>query len=129
MRLETIMQTPVETISPRASIKTAQRVLKFKRIHHLVVVDHGTIVGLATSETLKDRESEGATQVADAMIRNITVLSPQMRVGQAAGLMTAGHHQTAIPVVRNNRLIGIVTVSDLLELAARLGDRERASVT
>jgi CBS domain-containing protein len=120
MRLKAIMTSPVEAISPRASIRAAQRVLKAKGIHHLVVVDREAIVGLVTADTLKDREADGATRVEDAMIRNITVLSPEMTVRDAAARMTPGHPQTAVPLVRKNQLVGIVTVSDLLDLAAKV---------
>jgi CBS domain-containing protein len=119
MRLETIMTAPVEVVSPRASIRTAQAILNRKGIHHLVVVDGGAVVGLATSDTLKNRQQEGATCVADAMLRNIAVLTPDTSVQEAANLMTPGHVQTAIPLLRGKRLVGIVTVSDLLELAGR----------
>ena len=51
------------------------------------------------------------------MIRNIAVATPEMTVRQAAALMMPGHAQTAVPVVDHNRLVGIVSVSDLLELA------------
>jgi acetoin utilization protein AcuB len=126
MRLDTIMTKPVETISPRASISTAQRVLRLKGIHHLVVVSRANVVGLATAETLKDREAEGAARVGDAMIRNITVLAPETTVRQAADLMM-GRPQTAVPVVRHQRLVGIVTVSDLLDLAGTPRPRHRSA--
>jgi CBS domain-containing protein len=117
MRLKAIMTTPVEVISPCASISTAERRLKTKGIHHLVVIEHGTVVGLVTNEALKNRQAEGARRVGDAMIRNIAVATPEMTVREAADLMMSGHLQTAVPVVSNSRLVGIVSVSDLLELA------------
>jgi CBS domain-containing protein len=117
MRLKAIMTTPVEVISPSASIAAAERRLKLKNIHHLVVVEHGKVVGMVTTETLKGRLAEGAKRVVDAMIRNITIATPETTVREAANLMMPGHLQTAVPVVRGNRLVGIVSVSDLLELA------------
>lgn len=126
MRLKEIMTTPVEVISPTASIRTAERRLNAKRLHHLVVVNGKAIVGLVTAATLRDRAGEGATQVADAMIRNITVLNPEMTVSDAAALMMPDHAQTAVPVARGNRLVGIVTVSDLLELAAHIDGQHAA---
>jgi IMP dehydrogenase len=119
MRLKTIMTTPVEVISPVASISTAERRLKLKGIHHLVVVEHGKVVGMVTTETLKSRRDEGAKQVVDAMIRNLAIATPEMTVREAADLMMPEHLQTAVPIVRNDRLVGIVSVSDLLELASR----------
>ena len=41
-----------------------------------------------------------------------------MTVREAAALMSPGHTQTALPIVDGQRLAGIVTVSDLLNLAA-----------
>jgi CBS domain-containing protein len=118
MRLNAIMNTAVEVIGPHASAGTAERRLREKGIHHLVVVDHDIIVGLLTQDILKSRKGEGAKKVEDAMLRNITLAAPEMTVREAAVLMTPGHAQTAVPVVSNQRLVGIVTVSDLLRLAA-----------
>ena len=120
MRLKNLMRAPVEVISPYALLTTAARRLRVKGIHHLVVVDHGVIVGLLTQDVLRNRKMEGATHVGDAMLRNITIASPEVTVCEVVDLIRPGHLQTAVPVVDNNRLVGIVTVSDLLELAARI---------
>jgi Predicted transcriptional regulator, contains C-terminal CBS domains len=114
------MTAPVEVISPRALLTTAARRLRVKGIHHLVVIDHGVIVGLLTQDVLRNRKAEGATHVDDAMLRNITIATPDMTLYEAIDLIRPGHLQTALPVTHDNRLIGIVTVSDLLELAARI---------
>lgn len=118
MRLKSIMNTAVEVIGPHASVATAERRLRRKGIHHLVVVDGDIIVGLLTQDILRNRRAEGATRVEDAMLRNITLATTDMTVREAAALMSPGHPQTALPIVRDQRLVGIVTVSDLLELAA-----------
>jgi CBS domain-containing protein len=118
MRLTAIMSTAVEVIGPHASLATAERRLRKSDIHHLVVVDHDVIIGLLTQDILRNRKADGATKVEDAMLRNITLATPEMTVREAADLMTPGHAQTAVPVVSNRRLVGIVTVSDLLSLAA-----------
>jgi acetoin utilization protein AcuB len=120
MRLKAVMTAPIGSISPCASISTAARRLRTNGIHHLVVIDHGKIVGLVTADTLTSRQAEGATRVENAMLRNITIATPEMTVREAADLMMPGHPQTAIPVVSKGRLIGIVTVSDLLRLAGRV---------
>jgi CBS domain-containing protein len=119
MRLKTLMRAPVAVISPHASLTTAVRRLRVQGIHHLVVVDHGAIVGLLTHDVLRNRKEEGATRVEDAMLRNISIATPEMTLREAVALIRPGHLQTAVPVVHNNRLVGIVTVSDLLDLAAR----------
>jgi CBS domain-containing protein len=122
-QLKAIMTAPVEVISPRASICTAQKRLTLKRIHHLVVIEHAKVVGLVTADVLRKRQEEGATCVSDVMLRNIIVAPPETTVREAVDLLTPGHLQTALPIVRNNELVGIVSVSDLLELAG--GARRR----
>lgn len=117
MRLTAIMKTEVEVISPHASVASAGRRLRLKSIHHLVVVEHDIVVGLLTADILKSRRAEGARKVEDAMLRNITLATPEMTVREVAELMTPGHAQTAVPIVSGQRLVGIVTVSDLLNLA------------
>lgn len=119
MRLKALMTRPVEIISPRASVATAERRLRVKRIHHLVVVDNGAIVGLVSNDVLRERQADGAKRVEDAMLRNIVLATPDMTVHDAVELVKPGHLQTALPVTSGTRLEGIVTVSDLLDLAGR----------
>ena len=118
MRLKSVINTSVEIIGPHALIAPAERRLKRRGIHHLVVVHRDKIVGLLTQDVLRNRRAEGATRVEDAVLRNITLASTDVTVREAAALMSPGHAQTALPIVRDQRLVGIVTVSDLLDLAA-----------
>ena len=127
MRLKALMTCPVEVISPHASVATAARRLRVKGIHHLVVVDHGAIVGLLSNDILRDRRAEGAKKVEDAMLRNITLATPEMTVHDAVDLVKPGHLQTGLPVISGDRLVGIVTVSDLLDLAGRARSDHRPS--
>ena len=129
MRLKSLMTCPVEVISPHASVATAERRLRVKDIHHLVVVDHGAVVGLVSNDILRDRQADGAKRVEDAMLRNITLATPDMTVQNAVELVKPGHLQTALPVTSGTRLVGIVTVSDLLDLAGRArGDHRPSSI-
>jgi len=127
MRLKALMTHPVEVISPHASVATAERRLRVKGIHHLVVVDHDAIVGLLSNDILRDRRADGAKRVEDAMLRNITLATPDMTVHTAVELVKPGHLQTALPVTSGTRLVGIVTVSDLLNLAGRARSDHRSS--
>jgi CBS domain-containing protein len=127
MRLKDLMTLPVEVISPRASVATAERRLRVKGIHHLVVVENGAVVGLISNDILRNRQADGAKRVEDAMLRNITLATPEMTVHDAVDLVKPGHLQTALPVISGTGLVGIVTVSDLLDLAARARSDHRPS--
>jgi CBS domain-containing protein len=55
--------------------------------------------------------------VGDVMSRSVIVVDPQLSVGGAAALMMQ-HKIGALPVVEGDRLVGIVTETDFVRLAA-----------
>jgi predicted transcriptional regulator len=77
MRLKNLMRAPVEVISPRALLTTAAQRLRVKGIHHLVVVDHGVIVGLLTQDVLRNRKTEGATRVVQSQFPQNRFVHPE----------------------------------------------------
>ena len=125
MQLKEIMTTTVQVIGPHDSLASAQRRMWLDGIHHLVVVQRNLVVGLLTQELVLNRREDGATRVEDAMLRNITLATPEMTVPEAAELMTSGQAQTAVPVLSGQCLVGIVTVSDLLSLVGKARRRVR----
>ncbi|MBL8841688.1 MAG: CBS domain-containing protein [Planctomycetes bacterium] len=124
MRVRDLMTSPVFTIEPDAPAQTARERMRGRDLHHLVVVRQGAPCGVLSARdlggrggaTLKRRETveERMTPLAITVTSNTTVR-------QAASLMR-GRGIGCLPVVDSERLIGIVTISDLLGLlAAGLG--------
>jgi CBS domain-containing protein len=103
--------------------------MRFNRIHHLVVTKGRQIVGV-----LSDRDAGGRrgasirtnTVVADLMTAPAVTVEPTMTVRQAANVMR-GRSIGCLVVVESGHPIGIVTVSDLLELVGRGLDRGAAT--
>jgi CBS domain-containing protein len=122
MRLKDIMTTTVETVRPGETLERAQARMRLRRLHHLVVIDHRQIVGMLTDAALQVRQAEGVARVEDAMSRHVVTGTPEMTVRQAANLMR-GRAEGALPVLAGPRLVGIVTVTDLLDLLGRGVDR------
>jgi CBS domain-containing protein len=60
--------------------------------------------------------------VADLMTRHVVTLTPTDTIRRAANVMR-GRTIGCIPVTQGRRLVGIVTVSDLLGLLGRGADR------
>lgn len=54
----------------------------------------------------------GSTEVTDVMSENLITASPDMSVDEAASLM-AKNQIRRLPIVENNRLVGIVSLGDL----------------
>jgi CBS-domain-containing membrane protein len=121
MQLKDIMSTKVESVRPNATLERAHALMRRRGIHHLVVIDRGDVVGVLTESLLQIGASEGVATVADIMMRHIVAGTPDMTVRAAAKAMR-GCADGALPVFAGSRLVGIVTVSDLL---AVLAGRER----
>jgi CBS-domain-containing membrane protein len=118
MRLSEVMTKEVERVRRFDTPQRARALMDMRRIHHLVVVDNHDVVGLLTSDDLRQPESVGAPTVEMLMTRRIVCAAPDLTVRKAANLLR-GSSVGALPVLDRGRLVGIVTVSDLLELLGR----------
>lgn len=123
MRLKEIMNVKVEVIDPAATLDEAQSLMHQRRFHHLVVMDGREVVGVLTEQALERTMAGGGTRVDEAMYRDAVTATPETTVRKAANLVRGGA-VGALPVMdRQHRLVGIVTVSDLLELIGRGAER------
>jgi len=118
MRLKDVMTTKVQTIRGTESIERAHACMQVHGIHHLVVVDGRSVVGLVTDEALQRGAAEGIARVEDVMFHHVVTSTPQLTVREAANLMR-GRAVGALPILDRRRLVGIVTVSDLLDLIGK----------
>ena len=128
MRVQDVMTRRVETIDDRASAELAFDSMKVKGIRHLVVKNGSELVGVLSQRDLgvpDQRDFREKHVVSDLMNTHVVTVGPEASVKQAANLMR-GRSIGCLPVVEEGerkRLVGIVTVSDLLELLGRGIDR------
>jgi CBS domain-containing protein len=129
MRVQDVMTEGMKTIAPTAAAEDAWNMMRFNRIHHLVVTNGRRVLGV-----LSDRDAGGRrgasvrtnSVVADLMTAPAVTVEPTMTVRQAANVMR-GRSIGCLVVVGSGHAIGIVTVSDLLELVGRGLDRGAAT--
>lgn len=121
MRLREIMVTPVVTIAPEEEAETAWARMEAERIRHLVVTEGKRVVGVISDRDLGGREGaplrRGKT-VADLMTAQAATATPDMTLRKAASLMS-GRLIGCLPVVEDDRLVGVVTATDVLDELAR----------
>ncbi|HMA29594.1 MAG TPA: CBS domain-containing protein [Thermoanaerobaculia bacterium] len=128
MRVQDVMTRRVETIDGQENAQVAFDSMKFKGIRHLVVKRDSELVGVLSQRDLgvpDEYDFREKHRVAELMSKHVVTASPEMSVKQAANLMR-GRTIGCLPVVEEGhprRLVGIVTVSDLLELLGRGIDR------
>lgn len=125
MRAAEIMTKGVATASPEMAAASAWALMQRRGIHHLVVMADSKPVGI-----LSDRDAGGRSgaslrarsRVADLMTTSVVSVNPDATVRAIANLMR-GRTIGCLPVVDGKRLVGIVTVTDLLEVLGRGVDR------
>lgn len=125
MRMRDIMSAPVRTIDPDSPADDAWQRMRMYRIRHLVVEDHGRLTGVISDRDLGGEQGEllrAGRRVADCMTSHVTTVTPDTTVREAANLLR-GHTISCLPVVHRGSVVGIATVSDLLELIGRGAER------
>ncbi len=134
MKVKNWMNRNVVTISPNAGLRDAIEIMHHHSIRHLPVVQDGEMLGFVTESNLRqylltDMLNELTT--SDVMIINPITVDSNASVDYAARLI----HQYKIgglPVLEKRRLVGIITITDILgafiELLGLLQESARLDV-
>jgi len=116
--ISSIMTKDVITINSNQSLTDVRNIFTSRRIHHLPVVDEGKLTGIITTGDLWYSETApsdyGKTKVKELMTTKIATLEPQQKIGVAAEVFLENLFH-ALPVVKGDELIGIVTSFDVLK--------------
>lgn len=112
--VEELMTSPVETVSPDATIAEAARILDEKGIGSLIVGE-GRLEGIVTEMDIVAAvgdELDPSTPVSELMSDPVVTARPTETLKIAAERM--GHNGVKkLPVVENGKAIGIITTTDL----------------
>lgn len=130
MNIEELMVKEVVQISPDETVGAAARRMLEKRVGCLVVTVAGAVKGIVTDRDLLDCLAASHTPdqcpVAGHMRRPVIVLAPDNDATTAAMVLQRKKIKR-LPVARQGKLLGIVSLSDLAALAGRESARLRAS--
>jgi len=118
LKLKKIMVENIVTVKADATVKKAVEVMNEHEIGCLVVVNRGKPVGIVTERDMLKRivdelREPEKTKVIDIMSKPLIAATPKMSAGNAAKLMFERKIKK-LPVVENGRLIGLVTLTDLV---------------
>jgi CBS domain-containing protein len=121
MKIADLMSRRVHVAGPDLDAETAWWCLQQLHVCHLVVVDdREQVIGLLSERELGGRfgtQTRHLRSVRDLMVSNPILLDPEMEVHQAAELIR-GLSISCFPVVSGAALVGIITISDLLDALA-----------
>jgi len=107
----TFMSKEVQAVTPWASVATAINIMQQFRVSGLPVIENGRVVGIITSRDV--RETHPNRLVADAMTRDPVTVRPQLSLWEAEELLKRHHIERLIVVDDKNKLIGIVTKTQI----------------
>ncbi|MCW3977499.1 MAG: CBS domain-containing protein [Candidatus Bathyarchaeota archaeon] len=130
VRVSEAMTKKVVTTAPRISIYEAARMMIERGFRRLPVVLNGKFIGLASVRTIlqffgsstvfKHLQSRAMAQVLQTSVleatrKDVVTVEPSADVGEAAKLLQ-DNNVGSLPVVENERLVGILTERDFFKL-------------
>jgi CBS domain-containing protein/gamma-glutamyl:cysteine ligase YbdK (ATP-grasp superfamily) len=121
------MSTDLFTVRPDDLVDLVACVMDWRHVRHVPVEDNeGHLIGLVSHRDLLHLMAQGLTRqaaepvaVTAIMKRNPITVTPQTSTLAAIALMRQ-HNVGCLPVLENERLVGIVTAYDFLTLSADL---------
>lgn len=125
--VEEFMTTDLFTVQKDDIIEFVSDLIDWRRIRYVPVEDEKKhLVGLVTmrmifreySKTIHHEEGTPET-VDDIMIRNPITIHPEASIVEAMDIMDS-QKIGCLPVVKNNRLVGIITEQNYMRIAGRL---------
>jgi acetoin utilization protein AcuB len=133
------MSHPVIFIHPETSMQEALDIMRREHIHRLPVVNkQGLLVGIITEADLDKASPSEATslsvweirelvskvRVEKIMTRDVVTINDDTPIEEAARIMADGNF-SGLPVMRESKLVGLITETDLFKIFIELfGGRE-----
>lgn len=137
MKVAELMNTKLYMVGPDDSVEGAVRLLQQRGVRHLLVLDNGELVGILSDRDIKRALDPTKSKrkkmlnlgglffllepfvIREIMTKEPTTIGPDATAQEAAAVMLANRFG-ALPVVRDDKLIGIVTETDLLRCFAAM---------
>jgi CBS domain-containing protein len=116
MNIRDVMTPNPRTVTPDESIQNAARIMRDEDTGAVPVVENGRPIGIVTDRDIVVRAvadgGQASRPVRDIVTGAIVAATPDMSTREAAQLMSE-HQVRRLPVVENDRLVGIVSLGDL----------------
>jgi len=116
-----VMVRDVAHVAIPGSRDDVLKTLQDHKVSGVPVIKKGEVVGMITrTDLLRNREED---QTALLMTRDPVVISPDKSIVEASRLLIK-HDIRRLPVVEGKTLVGIITIADIVRVAADMGIKE-----
>lgn len=153
MQAKDIMTTPVVSVSDTSTVQEVAKILLDQRISAVPVVDSsGHVVGIVSEGDLMHRAEAGtgrqrswwlslfadkqtlahefvkehSRKVSDVMTRNVITAAPEAQLSAIATLLEKNRIKR-VPIIKNGKLVGIVSRANLLHSLASLHAQSKSA--
>ena len=143
MRVEELMTSKVFTVGEHDMIDRVFFLINYEKVRHIPVVEKGKVIGIVSdrdmykalgpksNSSVLENNTTGTElhvipkKVKNIMRRGVISISPEAYASQAAALM-AEHKIGALPVVKEGKLVGIISATDILIVFSKLEHSKEA---
>ena len=116
MRIEEIMTTDIETCMPESTLQEVASKMREINVGSIPICEEDRLVGIVTDRDIVIRgiaeQLPGDTAIAEILSAEVITGTVDLTIEEAADLMAA-HKIRRLPIVGNDRIIGIVSLGDL----------------
>ena len=117
--LKSKTQNKVLSITPQQTVYEALELMAHYDIGALLVCEDGCLLGILSERDYARKcaltgHPSRETPVEDIMTKHVLSVSPQHTVDECLAIMTE-HHFRHLPVVDNERVVGLVSIGDLVK--------------
>jgi acetoin utilization protein AcuB len=116
MKVKKRMTKKLVTIGSDAAVPDAINLMKKHSIRHLPVVAEGELIGWVTESDIREAYLASLIEqvsIGDIMIKDPLTISSDAHLEEAAALLYR-HGIGGLPVVDNGKLVGVITVADIM---------------
>jgi CBS domain-containing protein len=125
MKVQEIMTTKVESVSPTTSLRNAARKMKDLDVGSMMVVDGDKLLGIITDRDISvyaiamghDPQS---TEVQKVMSREVFTCAEDLDISAAAEIMEEHHIRRLAVTDDDNTMAGFLSVDDLAHVSREL---------
>ena len=121
--IERMTPNPI-TITKDATVRQALEIIEGRNLRHLPVLDaQENLVGIVSEKDLL--RAKGDALIQKVMTQEVVTITEYTALEEAARIM-ADHKISGLPVMRDGKLVGIITETDLFQIFLELlGAREK----
>jgi len=130
MLIKDVMTTELITINETSSLESARQIFEKNKIRHIIVLKKDKLVGILSNHDLLrvsfgDTYGDDQATVDDAIVNMLTIkdvmrhdpifITPDSSIEDAIFVLLNRRFHS-LPVIDNNKVVGIVTTTDFLKI-------------